>query len=259
MDIPASDEITVSMPQYETGQYAALVRDHYRVNPDWTIAQRYFVPHAFIHRTVTGEITGQDLLVMQSPNCLCMVGIAPTHPVHAHLVAHPGTTVARIEYTDLALSNVQRKARPPKNTYKRRRPRSTTPTTVAAAEGDDDSASTTTTEPAKVNPNHTEYRFFPHTSIATLHVSDGTQFDLCAGVHGTLMQLNDVVLGADPGAAMVRPAGHGFIAIINPTGPKLEPPNYLPIEQYFAEHTPVDGQWPQLVGFADKEDDEEAA
>ncbi|KAI9183164.1 hypothetical protein H9P43_004081 [Blastocladiella emersonii ATCC 22665] len=232
--IPCSPDVVVEQPEYFFAAYAEMASANYDVNAEWTIATRYFNPHFFINRTTEGVDLDRDQMVMQSPNGLCIVSFAPTHPIYAH-AARTGATVASVTYTELASTNVMRKARNNVMAKRKRVARDLPP----GGTGD--------------------YTFFPHVDIGEVTLSDGSVWPFAAAVHGTILSLNDAAAnGGEPQIVLDHALNRGFLVIIKPTAYELRQPVYLPLAQFAAVRPALDvSRFPDLVGPRDTNEEEE--
>ncbi|KNE66222.1 hypothetical protein AMAG_10460 [Allomyces macrogynus ATCC 38327] len=238
-----SPAIQADSVTYDLAQYDRLINECYNVNAEWAIATRYFNPQFLIsksnndHNQVDGaelEVeTRLDMMLLQSPNSLCVISLAPGHRVFAHLRENPGTTITAVRYTPQATDNLVRKLRPGRSGGRGgKRKRGGASHAVSQDLG----------------------TFHEDTLVAQIVLSDGTAMPVHAGIYGSLLQLNDA-LATDPSLIVKHPCNVGFLFVAKPLRETVR--DVMTREEYLAARPDVDASiYPALVGPRDV--DEEA-
>ncbi|KAJ3351383.1 hypothetical protein GGF32_004311 [Allomyces javanicus] len=233
-----SDSVT-----YDLAQYDRLINECYNINAEWAIATRYFNPQFLIPKfkndqnQADGDApevnTRLDMMLLQSPNSLCVVSLAPGHHLFAHLRENPGTTITAVRYTSQATDNLVRKLKPGSSGGRGgKRKRGGASHAVSQDPG----------------------TFHEDTLVAQIVLSDGTEIPVHAGIYGSLLQLNDA-LAADPSLIVKHPCNIGFLFVAKPFRETVR--DVMTREEYLAARPEVDASiYPALVGPRDV--DEEA-
>ncbi|KNE57472.1 hypothetical protein AMAG_03183 [Allomyces macrogynus ATCC 38327] len=240
-----SPAIQADSVTYDLTQYDRLINECYNVNAEWAIATRYFNPQFLISKAKNDQYLQADsdaakadprldMMLLQSPNSLCVVSLAPGHRLFAHLRENPSTTITAVRYTSQATDNLVRKLKPGSSGGrggKRKRGGASHPV------------------------SHDPSTFHEDTLVAQIVLSDGTVFPVHAGIYGSLLQLNDA-LATDPTLIVKHPCNVGFLFVAKPFRETVR--DVLMREEYLAARPDVDASmYPELVGPRDV--DEEAA